>query len=207
MGWKEFRKGSHARGEYWKGQHRFEHWYVDNQVYFITARVRGRYPAFASSEAQSIFWHRFSYYTGQLSYTPWVTSLLDNHYHTLGYLKHGSDLPKLMRLLHGSVAKLVNDILPERVTPFWVDAGHQNYFDGCIRDELQARRAYRYTLLQCRRHRICKDWRAYANTRRHLALDRAIKRSHELEAFLEALPYKRYQRKIARKPNARWDDD
>ena len=140
MGWKEFRKGSHKEDKLWNGRHRYEHWYVDNQVYFITARVRGRYPAFASEAAKTIFWDRFDHYVSKSSYVPWVTSLLDNHYHTLGYLKIGSDLSKLMRGLHGSVAKLVNDLLPERILPFWVDAGHQNYFDGCIRDVLQARR-------------------------------------------------------------------
>ena len=118
MGWKEIRKGSHKRDEKWEGQHRFEHWYVDNQVYFITARVRDRYPAFASDAAKAVFWDRFDYYVDQSSFAPWVTSLLDNHYHMLGYLRVADDLPKLMRGLHGSVAKLVNDLLPERITPF-----------------------------------------------------------------------------------------
>lgn len=159
MGWKEIIKGSHKFEEYFGAQHRFEHWYVDNQVYFITARVRGRFPAFESDDAKRMFWTQFEKYVAQSSYTPWVTSLLDNHYHTLGYLKLGADLSAVMRGIHGSVAKLVNDLLPERIRPFWVDTGHQNYFDGCIRDELQARRAYRYTLFQCRRHRVCDDWR------------------------------------------------
>ena len=93
MGWKEFSKGSHKRDEHWKGQHRFEHWYVDNQVYFITARVRGRFPAFRSDEAKQVFWRQFDKYTAAHGFTPWVTSLLDNHYHTLGYLKVGTELP------------------------------------------------------------------------------------------------------------------
>jgi hypothetical protein len=28
---------------------------------------------------------QFEKYTNQFSFTPWVTSLLKNHYHTLGY--------------------------------------------------------------------------------------------------------------------------
>lgn len=54
----------------------------------------------------------------------------------------------MMRKLHGSVAKLVNDILPERRAPFWRTNGHSDDFDGCLRDETQCRRAYRYTLLE-----------------------------------------------------------
>jgi hypothetical protein len=33
-----------------------------------------------------------------------VTTLLYNHYHTVGYLKKGEELGAMMRKLHGSVA-------------------------------------------------------------------------------------------------------
>jgi len=46
-----------------EGEHRFEHWYVDNQVYFITARCRDKYRAFESDEATAVFWDRFDHYT------------------------------------------------------------------------------------------------------------------------------------------------
>lgn len=54
------------------------------------------------------------YYSGTFGFVPWVTSLMNNHYHTLGYLYVGNNLKQLMQRLHGSVAKLVNDLLPER---------------------------------------------------------------------------------------------
>src|SRR5438552_10040713 len=100
MSW--FRKGSHKREEYFGSQHRFEHWYRDNTIYFITARCRGGFPAFATEEAKRIFWSQFDLYTVKHGFTPIVTSLLSNHYHALGYLRVGDDLPKMMRLLHGS---------------------------------------------------------------------------------------------------------
>jgi hypothetical protein len=65
--------------------------------------------------------------------------------------------------IHGSVAKLVNDQRTERLVPFWVDTGHQSYFDGCIRNETQCRRAYRYVLTQCNRHWICAKPEDYPN--------------------------------------------
>jgi len=37
-----FRKGSHKAEEYFGSRHRFEHWYCDNMVYFITARCRDK---------------------------------------------------------------------------------------------------------------------------------------------------------------------
>jgi hypothetical protein len=189
------RRSSSSRAESFNGQHRFEHWYRDNQVYFITARCWDRYPAFKSDAASAIFWDRFDHYAQEAVFTPWVTSLVVNHYHVVGYCKIGKNLGPMMRKLHGSVAKLVNDSLPERRVPFWGDPGHQDYFDGCIRDELPCRRAYRYTLTQCFRHGLCHDWRAYPNTRMRIDVDVGVRRALELHAFLEGVPYKRYQRK------------
>jgi hypothetical protein len=175
-------------------QHRFEHWLADNQVYFITARCRDQFPAFASEEAKAVFWRQFDKYTTEFGFVPWVTSLVDNHYHTLGYLRIGTNLPTMMQRLHGSVAKLVNDLLPIRQTEFWRDAAGKGYFDGCIRNDKQARLAYRYTLTQAERHGIVSDWREYPHTRINVQLEPAIRRSRELGAFLEGVPYKRYQK-------------
>jgi REP element-mobilizing transposase RayT len=192
--YRKFRKSSATKREHHGDQHRFEHWYLDNQVYFITARCRDRFPALAGERAKQVFWDRFEHYTTQYGFTPWVTSLLDNHYHTLGYLKVGDQLGTLMQRLHGSVAKLVNDVLLSRRVPFWSEAGHQDYFDGCIRDEKQCRLAYRYTRTQSERHGIVRDWRDYPHTRVRIDLERGLKRALKLQAFLEKVPYKRYQK-------------
>jgi REP element-mobilizing transposase RayT len=189
---KRIEKVSRSQNANSRAHHRFEHWHVDNQVYFITARCRDKFAAFATEGAKSVFWDRFDHYADEFGFVPWVTSLLDNHYHTLGYLRIGKNLSRMMQRLHGSTAKLVNDLLTERVVPFWRDAKGREYFDGCIRNEKQARLAYRYTLTQSIRHGIACDWRAYAHTHVRVELDAAIRRSHELNAFLEGVPYKRY---------------
>ena len=187
-------KSSTSHGERPSGQQRFEHWYRDNTVYFITARCREKFPAFKSEQAKAIFWDRFDHYTKQYGFVPFVTSLIDNHYHTLGYLKVGENLGPMMRRIHGSVAKLVNDLLTTKLVPFWYDTGQQGYFDGCIRDEQQYRRAYRYTLTQSVRRGICKDWHDYPHTHVNVELERALKRALELKAFMTRVPYQRYQR-------------
>ena len=102
-----FRKSSISSNEFHEGQHRFEHWYRDNTIYFITSRCRDRYPAFASEEAKQIFWDRYNFYTQQYEFVPLNTSLLDNHYHAMLYGKIGENLGPFIRHLHGSVAKLV----------------------------------------------------------------------------------------------------
>src|SRR5688572_14277048 len=128
-----FRKSSISSGEYYQGQHRFEHWYRDNTVYFITARCRGRFPAFEAEEAKAVFWDRLSFYAEQYGIALLIVSLLDNHYHTVCYVKVGENLGPFMRHFHGSVAKMVNDLLAERLKAFWYDRGKQGYFDGCLR--------------------------------------------------------------------------
>jgi REP element-mobilizing transposase RayT len=177
----------------YEGEHRFEHWYVDNQVYFITARCRDQFPAFTSEQTKLIFWDRFNHYCKEYGFLPWVTSLMSNHYHTLGYLREGKNLKYLMQRLHGSVAKLVNDLLPERRAESWRDQKGEEYFDGCIRDEKQCRLAYRYTLTQALRHRIMSDYRLYPDTHVEIELEVGIRRALELGAFLEGVPYKRYE--------------
>ena len=99
---------------------------------------------------------------------------MDNHYHTIGYLRVGENLGPMMQRLHGSVAKLVNDVNGVRLTPFWYDSGRQGYFDGCIRDPKQARLAYAYILRQGVRHGIVKDWQAYPHTRVAIEIERAV---------------------------------
>jgi REP element-mobilizing transposase RayT len=187
-------KSAQNKKKFHDGDHRFEHWYADNQVYFITARCAEKFPAFASEEAKRIFWDRFAHWTAQAQFTPWVTSLMSNHYHVVGYCKIGLCLGQMMRRIHGSAAKLVNDLLPERCVPFWSEAGHQDYFDGCIRDEKQCRLAFRYTLTQSVRHGICTDWREYPHTKVNVELERGVKRALELRAFLEGVRYRRYDR-------------
>jgi hypothetical protein len=117
---------------------------------------------------------------------------MDNHYHSLGYLRMGKNLPKMMQRIHGSVAKLVNDLLPQRLPMFWRDAKGKEYFDGCIRDERQARLAYRYALKQSTRHGIVADWHDYPHTHVNVELERAIARALQIDAFVDGVPYKRY---------------
>jgi len=59
---KDIHKVSATQPIAYNGHRRFEHWYVDNQIYFITARCTDRYPAFVSQAGQKIFWDRWLHY-------------------------------------------------------------------------------------------------------------------------------------------------
>jgi hypothetical protein len=124
---------------------------------------------------------------------------MNNHYHFEGYLRDGSQLGEMMRKLHGSVAWMVMKEIDVRHVPFWRSRGNKDYFDGCLRDVLQAHRAYNYTRDQAVKARIVRDYRNYPHTRIYLDRDRAIARAVELKAFLEDVPYARYERKFGPK--------
>src|SRR5204863_2265487 len=99
----------------------FQHWYKSNQVYFITGKCLEGFPALQSEKAKSIFWDRFEFYSNEAKFQPWVVSLLDNHYHIVGYCELGDNLPEMMRKFHGSTSKLINELLVKRRVPFWRD--------------------------------------------------------------------------------------
>ena len=193
-----FRKSSATSHEFFNGRHRFEHWYRDNTLYFITSRTRDGYPAFEAERAKLIFWNRFDHYTKLHGFSPCVTSLLNNHYHTVGYLKVGEELGQMMRKLHGAVAWLVMKETGVRHVPFWRSSGNKDYFDGCLRDVLQGTRAYRYTLFQAVRAGIVRNWRDYRHSRVDVEVDPMIRRAVQLNAFLEDVPYARYERRNRR---------
>ena len=193
-----FRKSSATTHEFFDRRHRFEPWYRDNTLYFITSKCRDGFPAFETKPARLIFWDRFDHYTKLHGFTPCVTTLLNNHYHTVGHMKRGEELGEMMRKLHGSVAWLVMKEVGVRHVPFWRDKGNRDYFDGCLRDVLQAERAYRYTLLQAVRARLVRDWREYPDTRVDVEVGAMIRRAVEINAFLEEVPYARYERRRGR---------
>src|SRR5262245_56864810 len=83
------------------GPNPFQHWYRYNEVYFITARCREKYTAFASDSAKAVFWDRFAHHTAAHRFEPWVATLMNNHYHFLGYCTIGPEMRELMRKLHG----------------------------------------------------------------------------------------------------------
>ena len=204
-------KSNQSKRRTFQNKHRFEHWYRDNQVYFITAKTALGTPVFTTPKACDRFWSAFDHACAIGTFTPWVTTLMNNHYHTLGYLKTGNQLPKMMQSLHGSLAKQINDLIeagelqfprqplnhqnqPIRLRPFWGTKGKKTYFDGCIRDETQATRAFRYTRDQAVRAKLVTRWQDYPHTRLDITLERALPRATQLNALLRGVPYKRYEK-------------
>ena len=171
-------------------RHRHEHWHIDNQIYFITARCRDRRPAFATEECKQIFWRQYRLKMNAFGMTPIITSLLDNRYHFLAHLRKGDNLTPLMRGLHGSVARYINEVTPEeqQVKPLFREKTGKQYFDGAIRTPRQFRRCFRYIERQCIRHGVAADPDAHPHTIIDVPMDRALKRALQINAFLPGVP-------------------
>jgi hypothetical protein len=196
---RRFDSSGKSRKEWYEGRYQFEHWYRDESVYFITSRVRDKLPVFITPETCDIFWQKFEQYTAQHGFDPWVASLLNTHYHFVGLTSKGEDLREMMRKLHGSVAWLVCKELKIQHKPFWRDDEHNDYFDGCLRDEDQLRRSYRYTHTQAVRAGLVRDPNKYPNTKVYRALEECVRIARERKALMEGVAYARYQ-KSQRKP-------
>ena len=85
----------------------FQHWYRDNQVYFITARCRDGFPTFASDAAKAVFWDRFVHYTAMHQFQPRVATLMNNHYHLVLQTPE-PNLSRGMQWLNGTYAAWFN---------------------------------------------------------------------------------------------------
>jgi hypothetical protein len=189
---RHFKRSGISRNAWYDGKHKFEHWKRDRSVYFITARVRDKLPVFQTPEVCAIFWEKFERFSSQHGFDPWIASLLLTHYHFVGFLQKGAELGEMMRKLHGSVAWLVCKQLNIQHKPFWRDDEHNDYFDGCLRDENQLTRTYCYTHTQAVRAGLVNRPEEYPNTKVYRSLADCLLIAREQNALMMDVPYARY---------------
>ena len=192
---KRIRKSDPSSREHRNGRHKFEHWYVDRTVYFLTARVREGLFAFEDPACQTIFWSKFDQYTRAHQFDPWIATLLVNHYHVVGFAQNRVALGQMMRKLHGSIAWLICKHLDIQHKPFWRDSASNDYMDGCLRSEKQLEDSYLYVRNQSVKARLVKRWEDDPNTRVMKPLEDCLTFARENDALLKGVPYPRYERR------------
>ena len=176
------------------GSHRFEHWIKDNQLYFLTSCTNGKAHVFQTEETQAIFLKCFDNWHERSGLKVCVISLLSNHYHLVGYAKSGQQLIDFIRGLHSSTARYLNQLLDLPLRPFWREAGGQSYFDGCLRDEGQASKAWTYTRDQAVKAGLVRTYHDWPGTRVIVEREPMVRRATQLDAYLRGVPYKRYEK-------------
>jgi len=113
-----------------KPYHNPPHIYLDNTVYFMTARTANKKCYFIANKKKEILRNILSVTIQELQViiSAWV--ILSNHYHLLIKIKRKDDLAKLMQLFHGRTSYILNKIDGLTGRQIWY-----NYWDYCIRDE------------------------------------------------------------------------
>ena len=106
------------------------HLYLDQKIYFITARTVNKKPFFNTDEKKRLL-SKIIKEAGnkfKIKFYAWV--ILDNHYHLLIKILKGKKLPDFMKLINGKSAFLVNKLEKIQKRKIWF-----NYWDKCIRNE------------------------------------------------------------------------
>ena len=106
------------------------HLYIDNEIYFVTARTVDTNHYFDTENKKQLLLDiiKKSCQRCGAELIAWV--VLDNHYHILFRLREGERLAKLMQYINGSSAFQLNRMENKRKRKIWF-----NYWDTCIRDE------------------------------------------------------------------------
>lgn len=110
--------------------HHPPHLFLNNMYYFLTARTYNRRIIFNTYERKSLLLRSLQAVFQSHGYrlTGWV--ILGNHYHMLFRSSTGSDLARIINLVHGRVSYQLNQWDGMRGRKIF-----QNYWDRCMRDE------------------------------------------------------------------------
>ncbi|MBU0597737.1 transposase [Patescibacteria group bacterium] len=115
------------------------HIYLDNTIYFITARTRDKWKYFNTDRRKLLINNILKSVIKQYDLQLYAWVILANHYHLLIKIKSNNQLIRFIKSFHGQSAISLNKIdkIPGR--KIWV-----NYWDHCIRDEKDFWRHFNY---------------------------------------------------------------
>jgi len=134
------------------------HLLLDDTPYFITGAIYDKRPLLAGPGLKERFtellYRGFERYGWRLD--DWV--VLDNHYHLLGQSRLGTDLPRLMKYLHGQSALWLHEANACALPVWW------NYWDYCPRDEADYRVRQNYLHYNPVRHGYVADLHRYPHS-------------------------------------------
>ena len=90
--------------------HHPPHIYLNNSIYFITARIYQKEKIFNTDQKKKIMfenlWNEFS----RIGYKLYSWAILDNHYHIEFKTKLGKNLGKALNLIHGRTSFEINKL-------------------------------------------------------------------------------------------------
>ncbi|MFC1598565.1 transposase [Patescibacteria group bacterium] len=110
-------------------RHHPAHIFIDNEIYFLTARIFESKPILIESRKKELLNHISRLFLVN-NYGLFAYAILEEHYHLLFKVSKAGLLPKILNKLHGSLSYKWNkdDNLHGRKI-------FQNYWDYCIRNQ------------------------------------------------------------------------
>jgi len=110
--------------------HNPPHIYLDDTIYFITARTIEKNNYFSSDKKKEILKNKLSETVHELKIIIYAWVILGNHYHLLIKINKNKNLSKLIQLFHGRTSYILNKIDNKKGRQVWF-----NYWDYCIRND------------------------------------------------------------------------
>ena len=119
--------------------HHPPHIYLDNSIYFLTARVYKKEKIINTNQKKKILLKnlRNEFYKAGYKIYAWI--ILDNHYHLEFKTKYGKKLGEMLNLIHGKTSFEINKIDNIKGRKIF-----QNYWDRCVRDEKDFYKYFNY---------------------------------------------------------------
>ncbi|MFA6392252.1 MAG: transposase [Patescibacteria group bacterium] len=115
---------------------RSRHIYLDDAIYFVTARTRGRRKFFEQDKSKLLLAQIIKECVDQMHCKLFGWVVLSNHYHILVKIEHGNDLPKLMKLINGrSSRRLKKSLVCGLISPHTDWRVWRDYWEKVVRTD------------------------------------------------------------------------
>ena len=111
-------------------KHHPPHLYLDDTVYFLTARVYGKQHILNTDTKKQLLLDIINKVFLKYQFKMYAWVILNNHYHIEFKTRLGSDLVKVMQFIHGRCSFKINNLENCRGRKIF-----QNYWDHGIRNE------------------------------------------------------------------------
>ena len=131
---------------------RTPHIYADGFIYFLTARTANAEHILTTRKKKLIFVQVWNNLQKEYHVTAYHWILWSNHYHFLVHIPNGEHLHRLMNRLHSVTAMKMNELDGKKGRKVW-----QQYWDHCIRNEVDFWRHFNYITNNPIKHGWCVD--------------------------------------------------
>ena len=133
-------------------RHHPRHIYADNQVYFVTSRVKAKeFQLDCDSKCDKLMSKIFSFaWENKIELFAW--SVLRNHFHLMFKVQEGRSVAKYIADVHSGFSFEMNQLEGKKGRRIW-----SSYWDWCVRDETDYWKHFNYIHNNPIKHGLIED--------------------------------------------------